>query len=133
MSLHVSQVQLLKCQPDTPLGRRDGLLMCLFLDQGLRCGEIHNLRVKSIDLDADTIAVSRNEGNITHHLTTDTLIAAMAYLPDVQGQEHLFAGTVEEHTNQDKPMDQRAIRERIRELGERIGITKLTPEDLHRS
>ena len=134
MTLHVSLTQLLKRQPDTPLGRRDALLVCLFVDQSLRCAEVHTLRVKSIDLEAGTIAVSGEQGNLTslHPMTADTLIAAMAYLPDVQGQEPLFAGCVEEQTNQVRPMGQRAIRERIRELGERMGIAKLTPEDLCR-
>jgi hypothetical protein len=44
MTLPVSQAHLLKRQPDTPLGRLDALLVCLFLDQGLRCGEVHALR-----------------------------------------------------------------------------------------
>jgi integrase len=130
MTLHVSQAHLLKRQPDTPLGRRDALLVCLFLDQGLRCGEVHTLRVKSIDLEAGTVAVPGEKGSITHHLTADTLITAMAYQPDVQGQEYLFPGRVEQQTNQIKPMDQRALRERIREPGERLGIAKLTPRDL---
>ena len=130
MTLHVSQAHLLKRQPDTPLGRRDALLVCLFLDQGFRCGEVHTLHVKSIDLEAGTVAVPGEKGNITHHLTADTLITAMAYLPDVQSQEYLFAGRVEQQTNQIKLMDQRALRERIRELGEGLGIAKLTPRDL---
>ena len=133
MTLHVSQAHLLKRQPDTPLGRRDALLVCLFLDQGFRCGEVHTLRVKRIDLEAGTVAVPGEKGNSTHHLTADTLITAMAYLPDVQGQEYLFPGRVEQQTNQIKPMDQRALRERIRELGERLGIAKLTPRDLRLS
>jgi len=61
MTLHVSQAHLLKRQPDTPLGRRDALLVCLFLDQGFRCGEVHTLRVKRIDLEAGTVAVSTME------------------------------------------------------------------------
>jgi len=40
MTLQVSQAHLLKRQPDTPLGRRDALHVCLCLDQGLRCGEV---------------------------------------------------------------------------------------------
>jgi len=69
MTLHVSQAHLLKRQPDTSLGRRDALLVCLFLDQGFRCGEVHTLRVKRIDLEAGTVAVSGEKGNSTHHLT----------------------------------------------------------------
>ncbi len=95
MMLHVSQAHLLKRQPDTPLGRRDALLVCLFLEQGFRCGEVHTLRVKRIDLEAGTVAVPGEKGNSTHHLTADTLITAMASLPDVQGQEYLFPGCVE--------------------------------------
>src|SRR5258708_3530295 len=69
MTLHVSQAHLLKRQPDTPLGRRDALLVCLFLDQGFRCGEVHTLHVKRIDLEAGMVAVPGEKGNSTHHLT----------------------------------------------------------------
>ena len=133
MTLHVSQAHLLKRHSDTPRGRRDALLVCLFLDQGFRCGEVHTLRVKRIDLEAGTVAVSGEKGNSTHHLAADTLITAMASLPAVQGQEYLFAGRVEQQTNQIKPMDQRALRECIRELGERLAVAKLTPRDLRLS
>jgi integrase len=70
MTLHVSQAHLLKRRPETPLERRDALLVCLFLDQGFRCGEVHPLRVKRIDLEAGTVAVSGEKGNNT--LMADT-------------------------------------------------------------
>lgn len=37
--LSLEEVARLKSQPNTPQGRRDAVLMCLFLDHGLRCGD----------------------------------------------------------------------------------------------
>ena len=43
VSISTHQAKALKDQPDTPRGRRDGLLMCLLLDHGLRVGEVAKL------------------------------------------------------------------------------------------
>ena len=74
MTPYVSQVHLLKRQPDTPLGRRAALLVCLFLDQSFRYGEVYILHVKRIDLEAGTIVASGEKRDSTHHLRADTLI-----------------------------------------------------------
>src|SRR6266702_3901589 len=65
-----------------------------------------------------------------HQLSADTLIAAMAYLPDVVSQEYLFPGRRTKRTSRLQPMDQRSINDRIRTLGNRIGLPTLSPHDL---
>lgn len=130
--LHAGHALLLKRQPtDTPLGRRDSLLVCLFLDHGFRCGEVRTLRVQDLDLVAGTLTLYREKVDRTqvHQLTAETLLAAMAYLPDVAGQEYLFPCR-RDRRGLVQPLNVRAIHERIRVLGERIGVAKLSPHDL---
>jgi integrase len=64
-----------------------------------------------------------------HQLTAETLVAAMAYLPDVAGQEYLFPCRCDRRSLV-QPLNVRAIRERIRLLGMRIGVANLSPHDL---
>src|SRR5258708_36617244 len=73
MTLHVSQAHLLKRQPDTPLGRRDALLVRLFLDQGFRCGEVHTLHVTRTDPEAGTAPAPGEKGSVPPDLTAATL------------------------------------------------------------
>jgi integrase len=131
--IHAGHALLLKRQPtDTPTGRRDAFLLCLLLDHGFRCGEVRGLQLTSVDLVTGTITIYREkvDREQLHQLTGDTLIAAMAYLPDVAGQHYLFPGRRNTRTGQVGPLDQSSINDRIRVLGERIGVLKLSPHDL---
>ena len=76
------QVATLKNQPDTPQGRRDRLIICLMVDQGLRVGEVAGLQVGDFDLSARQIVFYRAKVHKvqTHDLTKDTYQAAAAYL-----------------------------------------------------
>src|SRR5215468_5975430 len=82
VTLTTEQVSALKNQPDTHQGRRDSFLMCLLLDHGLRCGEVAALTPESINLANGTLTFYRQKVDKTqnHHLTRDTLLAALRYL-----------------------------------------------------
>ena len=45
------QAEKLMAQGETPLGRRDALLLCILLEEGLRIGEVVRLTGKDFDLD----------------------------------------------------------------------------------
>jgi integrase len=126
-----AHARLLKQQPpDTPLGRRDGLLMCLLLDHGLRCGEVVALQVSQLNLAEATLAFYREKVDLrqTHDLTPDTLRAAQAYLPDVESEAWLFPG----YPTTDgllQSLGERAVHARVCLLGRRIGIEELGPHD----
>jgi integrase len=81
---------------DTPLRRRDRLLMCLLLDHGLRVGEVADLLVSSINLTDRTLHFYRHkvDKTQTHRLTRDTLAAARAYINnDAQAMGPLVRGS----------------------------------------
>jgi len=111
--------------PDTGfLARRDALLMCLLLDHGLRVGEIVILKRNQIALRARQITFYRPKVDEpqTDRLTDDTLAAARAYLPTLPAkQESLFDLAIT------------SVQERVRTLGELVGIQGLSPHDCRHS
>ncbi|MBA3531538.1 MAG: tyrosine-type recombinase/integrase, partial [Ardenticatenales bacterium] len=116
----------LKSQADTPQERRDALLMSLLLDHGLRVGEVAELCVGDIDVAAGRMRFYRRKVDQTqvHKLTADTLRAATAYLTrDGAGapDRPLLQGSRKSGTLSGQ-MSMRAIRERVRVLGEGVGV-----------
>jgi integrase len=103
---------------------RDALLMCLLLDHGLRCSEIASLLVQDMDIPSGHIVFYREKVDLeqTHALTGDTLTASLAYLPTAKGQ-YLFMGYKGKH------ITTKGINERVKLLGERIGVDHLSPHD----
>ncbi len=143
---------LKKKQPDSPQGRRDALLMCLLLDHGLRCGEVAGLPATAIDLSTRQLVFYREKVDITqrHELTDDTYGAAARYLTEDRFRAptattalllassksgELLRGEIRirEKNGKEKlvplQMRQNAINDRVRELGEAIGIEGLSPHD----
>lgn len=132
VALDNEQIRQLKAQPNTPQGRRDALLICLLLDLGLRCGEIAGLDVTAIDLKRGTMTFYRPKVDEvqTHRLTADTRRAAAAYLEqDAPVMGKLLRGSKKNGQLTDGGMAERAITQRVKELGERIGVSGLSAHD----
>lgn len=118
-------------QPDTPQGRRDALIMCLLLDHGLRVGELAALPATAIDLKREQFAFYRPkvDKDQTHKLSVDTLRAATAYLEhDAPAIGTLLRGS-ESNGKLAGGMKARAIKQRVKLLGEQIGLPNLSPHD----
>jgi len=113
-SVGAGQALALKDQADP----RDALIMCILLDHGLRCGEIASLDVSAIDLAAGTMTFYRAKVHKTqtHRLSADTLRAAMKHLATPRSGS-LFSTTTRE------------INRRVGELGQALGIERLSPHD----
>lgn len=129
------QAAALKTQPDTPQGRRDALLMCLLLDHGLRVGEVASLRVENIDLEAGLLRFFRPKvgKTQTHRLSPDTLhllrrCSALNDLPS-EPQAPLLRASLKDGSLGKAGMTTRAITQRVRFLGEQLGITGLSAHD----
>ncbi|MCP4526040.1 MAG: site-specific integrase [Aestuariibacter sp.] len=131
--LNKSQAGELKAQPDTPQGRRDRLLVCLMLDLGLRRSEVAGLTVDCVDLQAGELTFYRQKVDIeqTHSLINGLQKAMSAYLAnDAPGSGPLLRSSRKGGHLTQAGMSERAITARVRYLGERIGITGLSPHDL---
>lgn len=130
--LNAGHVALLKQQPATRIGRRDAAMIHLFLDLGLRCGELRDLEVANLDLAAGLLVFYREkvDKEQKHQLRGSTLAAMMNYLPDIAGHRYLFPGQQKKETGEERPLDERSINDRVRVLGTRIGLPTLSPHDL---
>jgi integrase len=104
--------------------------MCLLLDHGLRCGEVAALTPESINLANGTLTFYRQkvDKTQTHHLTRDSLLAALRYLEVCKPVGKLLMGS-RKGGKLEGVMSERAITDRVRELGERIGVKGLSAHD----
>jgi hypothetical protein len=124
--ISTTQAHALKTQPDTPQGHRDGLLMCLLLDQGLTLKQVHLLRREDFNLDSGTLLIGDDRGGNLRiiHLTDDTLWAAKAYLTgDAPGRGRIWRGSRKGNFGlTDDPWSDRSMTGRIRLLGEKVSL-----------
>jgi integrase len=126
--LDTDQITAIKKLPDTPSGRRDKLLVCLALDHGLRVSELALLQRNGFYLEAGTVTFDRPETGqrATLKLSDETLMAAKIYFGDAgPGFGNLWRPRLSGQS-----ASTRTIGKRIRELGKRIGIGNLSPDDL---
>jgi integrase len=127
------QARKLKQQPDTPQGRRDALLMGLLLDHGLRVGEVARLQVSDLDLKAGELRFYRPKVDKvqTHKLTADTLRAVQAWVEsgDAPTAGFLLRGSRKGGQLTGDGMSETALTERVRVLGEQVGLAGLSAHD----
>jgi integrase len=106
------------------LVERDALLMCLLLDHGLRVGEVVILKKTQINLQTGLLTFERPKVDKVQKalLTNDTYAAARRYLPTIpHEQESLF------------DLALISLQERVRTLGELVGLPGLSPHDCRHS
>ena len=133
--LTIAQAHALLNQPDTSQGRRDRLLLCLLLYHGLRCEEVALLQVEAFDLDKGIVRFEQPKTDkvVCHQLHLQTYLALQRYLdldhPTRTGP--LLLGSRKGGTLIGG-MSKSAINQRVRALGEHIGVTNLilSPHDL---
>jgi integrase len=131
--LTAEQAAALKQQPDTPQGRRDALLMSLLLDHGLRVGEVSLLEAGSIDLERGLLRFFRPKVNReqVHRMTADTHRAAYVWFAfgDAPAAGKLLRSSRKGGELTAPGMTERAITQRVRLLGRRLGIEMLSAHD----
>ncbi len=128
---------LLTLPTGTPQGRRDRLLLRLFLDHGLRVGEVAALTLAALRLADGTLRFYREKVHLeqTHKLTADTLVSAFPYvqqdLAGVGATGSLWRRSYKDGSLGTAGWSAWSIRDYIRTLGRRhLGIANLSPHDL---
>lgn len=124
--------QLKNRHPNTPQGIRDRLMMCLFLDLGLRASEVASLRVEDL-ADTGYAVVYRQKTDTTDRLqlSADIMQALRDYRPYLRRSGILLRGSRKNSKLTDEVMSVRAIGSRIKAMGRDIlGIWELSPHDL---
>jgi integrase len=134
VGLTIQQARELKRpQAFTQQAARDAFMMALFLDHGLRLGELAALTVDSIDLETGLMTFYRQkvDKTQTHRLTAAALTAGRRYL-DLRPQgagPGLWVASDRAGRLLPGPMSPRAISKRVSRLGGRVGAVGLSPHD----
>lgn len=133
VSLTKSQADQLKAQPQTPQGRRDAVIMALLLDHGLRVGELAGLEVTHVNLKERTLRFYRSkvDKTQTHKLTEDSYTALKAWFDsgDAPALGPLLRGSRKGGRLTKAGMTERSLTDRVRVLGEEIGVSGLSAHD----
>ena len=103
--------------------------MCLLIEHALHVSEVVSLNAESIDLGAETLTVYRPKTYTydTYELMPRTREAARHYLPLIDPHGPLFMGY------EGKRITRYGIFDRVRLLGQQVGIEHLSPHDLRHS
>jgi integrase len=128
--LSVAQAKMLITQPDTPQGRRDRVLMCLLLYHGLRCEEVQLLQLSSFDVEKSEFHFEQPKvaGELRHKLHPETAQALKIYQEYDHPVGALLFGSRKDGQLAGT-MSKSAIYQRVRFLGDQIGIEHLSPHD----
>ena len=118
--------------PPTPQGVRDQLLICLFLDLGLRASEVAALKVEDfVETGRVTVYRQKTDSIDRMELSADLLQVLADYRPFLRESGILLRGSRKNGKLTGHIMSVRAIGARIKILGRDIlGIWELSPHDL---
>src|SRR5713226_8531032 len=112
---------------DLSLPARDALLMGLFIEHAFRVSEVVGLDVEDFDLEQGLVTVYREKTDETqtHRLKKHTLLAASRYLAETGATTGpLFLGY------QGRCITRYGLYDRVRVLGQQVGLPTLSPHDL---
>lgn len=127
------QARRLKSEhPPTPQGLRDRLMICLFLDLGLRASEVAALQVEDFS-ETGYVTVYRQKTDSIDKMALNPHIwqSLVAYRPYLRNSGILLRGSRKNGKLTDQIMSVRALGARIKILGRDIlGIWELSPHDL---
>lgn len=136
----VSKVQALRLKTETTrpkqprrrthdllLEARDALMMGLFIEQAFRVSEVAGLDIEDFHLEQGTVTIYREKTDEiqTHQLKKHTLLAASRYLAECAASSGpLFLGY------QGRRITRYGLYDRVRVLGQQVGLPALSPHDL---
>ncbi len=115
-----------------PQGLRDKLMLCLFLDLGLRASEVSGLRVEDFADPGHVIVYRQKTDTVDRMQLTDDLTQALKeYRPYMRQSGKLLRGSERNGELNDQVMSVRAIGARVKLLGRDVlGLFDLSPHDL---
>lgn len=118
--------------PRTPQGVRDRLMMCLFLDLGLRASEVSGLRVEDLADPGYVIVYRQKTDTVDRMMLSDDLEQVLReYRPHMRPSGSLLRGSERGGELNDQVMSTRAIGSRVKLLGrDLLGLYDLSPHDL---
>jgi len=131
--INAAQAGWMKDQPDTPQGRRDRLMMCLFLDHGLRVGEVAPLLGNSVQFAERLLVFYRPKVSKVqkHRLSDDTVhaIDLCRLHGEIEPGTPLLRQSLRNKQLSANGMSERGITHRVKVLGEQVGLDSLSAHD----
>ena len=132
VSISPEAAHKLKSQPEMPQGARDGLLMALLLDHGLRVSEVALLQWKDIDAEGQHLTFFRPKVDKTQVLRLSP--ATRRALERWRQYVTFYEGPLLRAVNKggqvlDHGMTTSAIAQRVSQLGAAAGLAGLSPHD----
>ena len=120
-----------RSKQDQALGQRDQLLMGLFIEHALRVSEVVDLDIPHFDLEAGTFTLYRAKTADTqvHQLKRHTRLAAQEYLTHLAREQGRTSGPLFLGYRGQR-ITRYGLYDRVRLLGEQLGIAHLSPHDL---
>jgi len=119
---------------DLILEAKDALMMGLFIEHAFRVSEVVQLDIDRFDRDAGTVAVYRPKTKDwqTHRLKKHTRMALDLYLAGEQRTSGpLFLGYASKKKQAgDRRITRYGLYDRVRLLGQQVGVPNLSPHDL---
>ncbi len=119
------------CDVTSALGSRDLALLLLFLDGGLRAGEICGLRVGEVNLEDGQVFVACGKGRKSRLVTlgadTSRLLARYAFFRDALAEERAQPEDSFFQTAQGQPFTYEALRKWLIRLKDRAGVLRAFP------
>jgi integrase len=112
---------------DLLLEARDALLMGLLIEHAFRVSEVAGLSIEDFDLEQGLVTIYREKTDETqtHQLKKHTLLAASRYLSECGASSGpLFLGY------RGKRITRYGLSDRVRVLGQQVGLPTLSPHDL---
>jgi integrase len=119
---------------DIALSTKDALMMGLFIEHAFRVGEVVALNIEQFDLVAGTVSIYRQKTKNwqTHQLKRHTRMALDDYLA-AEGRTSgplLLGYASKKKQAGDRRITRYGIYDRVRLLGQQVGIPNLSPHDL---
>ncbi len=117
---------------DTPVARRNTLIMCLLLDHGLRVSEVVDLNVSDFHVSDGTFSFYRHKTDRVqqHTMSSATLNAARAYFRnDALAVGPLLRASLKNGELDKSGMSAQALNALVGKLGRAAGLARLSPHD----
>lgn len=119
-------------QPDSPQGCRDAVMVTLLLDHGLRVGELVGLQTVDVRLGQGQLHFFRPKISEwhTHQLTEDSRRVLTQWMAVYAIEGGPLLRTSSKTGELLSPgITERSVRDRVRTLGEAVGVEGLSPHD----
>lgn len=126
------ETDLLFDHGDSPAGRRNGLVMALLLDHGLRASEMVLLTADNFDFERNELRFYRpkTKGSARHRMTERTRRAAEVYQANWPSEGPLFVGSFRDgRLRPENPLNGVTLYRLVNRLGKRHGVDNLSPHD----